>query len=449
MRTRNHPIYVDATSALLNFTESFSGIPRVEKFIFQSALRDPDSRVRIVRLNPERGAYQEIQPWERESLVYQDSDFSEEAEPKAWAAVFLLALRWIRNHPGLGRSSDRVYAHQVTQKTGFGFLFYVFKLIFRVYRNYRRLLLRDASRSPEVDTRQGILLFSDVALTGPQLPKLIRESGRRAFICHDLIPILKPDFLNEPAQAKRFIENIDMLLKSPGTTVVCTSKSSESMMSSYLERSQAAPIPVHRFSMPSILYEKAKKLGRTSPLKPKEPYALYCATVEVRKNHLLLARIWKRALEEKVKLPKLICVGKWGWGLRRLREYLKNHPELGERIIFTGQVSDGELIDYYRGAMFGVMPSLLEGWGLGASECLDFVVPVVVSTTPALREATHGIMPALEPDNLDAWYAEIRKVSENKKYRLSLKAAIRKHHQATATQASWKSIKRTLCRGVK
>ena len=148
-----------------------------------------------------------------------------------------------------------------------------------------------------------------------------------------------------------------------------------------------------------------------------------------------------------MKLPKLICVGKWGWGYGKLRDYLRRAPGLGERMIFTGQVGDLELIDYYRGAMFGVMPSLLEGWGLGASECLDFGVPVIVSTTPALQEATHGIMPSLPADDPKAWYAEIRKMVENRKYRLSLKAAIREHHQATATQASWESIKRTLRRG--
>ncbi len=447
MGTRNDPIYVDATSALLNFAESFSGIPRVEKFIFQCALNDPDASVKIVRFVPGRGAYQEIHAWERESLVYRNGDVSAEIGQGSWAGIVAWAFRRIRENPGLGRSSDRYYANLVTRKFRFRFLFYVFKLVFRARRIYCRLLRPKDSRAPDVDTRQGILLLSDAALTGPQLPKLVRESRRRAFICHDLIPILKPDFLDKPVQAKRFTENIDLLLKAPGTRVVCTSKSSQGMMSSYLNGSRSLPVPVHRFSMPSILYEKAKKLGRTAPLKPKEPYILYCATVEIRKNHLLLARIWKQALEEGVRLPKLICAGKWGWGLEKLREYLKQNPELRERMIFTGQVGDLELIDYYRGAMFGVMPSWLEGWGLGASECLDFGIPVIVSTTPALREATRGIMPALEADQPAAWYAEIRKMSENQKYRLSLKAAIREQYRPTDTRASWKSIKRSLRQG--
>jgi glycosyltransferase involved in cell wall biosynthesis len=446
MGTKNHPIYVDATSALLNFAESFSGIPRVEKFIFKCALNDSDPGVKIVRLIPERGTYEEVRPWEKRSLVYREEDFSREISRGSWGTAFLSALRRIQDNPGLGRSSDRHYAHLVTRKFRLQFLFYFFKLVFRAYRVYCRLLRREGLRPPDVDTREGILLLSDVALTGPQLPKLVRESCRRAFICHDLIPILKPDFLDKPAQAKRFTENINILLNTPGTTVVCTSKSSQSMMGSYLDRSQTKSVPVHRFLMPSILYEKAKKMNRTSALKPKEPYVLFCATVEIRKNHLLLARVWKQALEEGVKLPKLICVGKWGWGSGKLRDYLRGAPELSERMVFTGQVSDLELIDYYRGAMFGVMPSLLEGWGLGASECLDFGVPVIISTTPALQEATHGIMPALQADHLAAWYAEVRKMTENKKYRLSLKANIREYHRATTTQASWESIKRTLRR---
>ena len=50
-------------------------------------------------------------------------------------------------------------------------------------------------------------------------------------------------------------------------------------------------------------------------------------------------------------------------------------------------LSDLELIGYYRQALFGVAPSRAEGWGFGASECLDFGIPVIVSTAPALREA--------------------------------------------------------------
>ena len=77
---------------------------------------------------------------------------------------------------------------------------------------------------------------------------------------------------------------------------------------------------------------------------------------------------------------------------------MKANPQLADHVVFLGSVSDDELIDLYRSAIFSVFPSFLEGWGLGASESLDFGLPVVVSTADALREATRDLMPAIDPE---------------------------------------------------
>jgi glycosyltransferase involved in cell wall biosynthesis len=106
-----------------------------------------------------------------------------------------------------------------------------------------------------------------------------------------------------------------------------------------------------------------------------------------------------------------------------------------------------ELIDFYRGALFGVMPSFLEGWGLGASECLDFGVPVIISTAPALREATRGIMPSLDPNDEGAWFGQIRKLAEDTNYRASLQKAISQSYRPISTSDSWKTIKNSLWDG--
>jgi glycosyltransferase involved in cell wall biosynthesis len=66
-------------------------------------------------------------------------------------------------------------------------------------------------------------------------------------------------------------------------------------------------------------------------------------------------------------------------------------------------LSDDRLRWLYREALFCVFPSVAEGWGLGASEALDFGTPVVVSDIPPLREATQGLMPAISPDDEDGW----------------------------------------------
>ncbi|RVA16898.1 glycosyltransferase, partial [Mesorhizobium sp. M7A.F.Ca.CA.002.05.1.1] len=108
---------------------------------------------------------------------------------------------------------------------------------------------------------------------------------------------------------------------------------------------------------------------------------------------------------------------------------------------FTGAISDEELIRYYRSASFGVFPSHIEGWGYGASECLDFGIPVIVSTAPSLIEASGGLMPAIDSNDQASWYAAIRRMAEDADWRSSLTERIAKQHRPTPASASWAAIK--------
>jgi glycosyltransferase involved in cell wall biosynthesis len=99
------------------------------------------------------------------------------------------------------------------------------------------------------------------------------------------------------------------------------------------------------------------------------------------------------------------------------------------------------LIDLYRSALFGVVPSFAEDWGHGASECLDFWLPVIVSTAPALREAVQGLMPTLSPNDQEGWFAQVRRLTENKADLAELTKSIIEHYQPIESQESWNTIK--------
>lgn len=81
-------------------------------------------------------------------------------------------------------------------------------------------------------------------------------------------------------------------------------------------------------------------------------------------------------------------------GLRLLLAGTPN-PEIATRLdevgirnrsTFLGALSDSELACAYRGALFLVLPSLIEGFGLPALEALACGTPVVVSRSTALPE---------------------------------------------------------------
>jgi glycosyltransferase involved in cell wall biosynthesis len=442
--TRPPTLAVDATGLLLSTPgKAFVGISRIENFLVSAALADPDPSVEVVSFRLGEGRFGTLAPFEQRRLA---AGGIAAMRVKRWPgakAALAQAFEAVRGNPSARRNADRHLARTVTNgNQGFGFV--ATKSLIRAYRLYRRLLgwlgsRRHAGHQPAEDDR-GIVLVCSHTLDQEDRSALSGDSCAIAFICHDLISVLRPDLVVQGRVEKAFGANVQKLVQS-GATVLCTSDAVRTTLVDYARQTGISPPVVHRFPMPSLLYETASHWGMTSRIEAVEPFVLYCSTVEVRKNHIMLARIWQQALEEGVKLPKLVCAGRWGWMIDPLRAYLEAHPGLAEQVSFTGPIGDEELIRYYRSASFGVFPSHIEGWGFGASECLDFGIPVIVSTTPSLIEASGGLMPAIDSEDQQGWYAAIRKMAEDHAWRSSLVERIAQHHRPTPAAASWAAIK--------
>jgi glycosyltransferase involved in cell wall biosynthesis len=373
-----------------------------------------------------------------------DPDTSGEASGKC--DTLRDAFARIRENPELDRHFDRTAAARITRRpTGSGASFFVVKSLIRAYRHYRREIVGGTKlASVEVGSidPDAILLLPDINDLGDPRSAAKRTRTRLAFVCHDLISWLYPEFVTK-RQTDRARSQLLFLIQS-GAHALCTSNASRAMLERFLAESGSPSIRVDQFPLPSVLYEKARTLGRDTRFEPGQPFVLYCSTVEPRKNHLLLAKIWKQAHDQGVALPKLVCVGVWRPGMRELHAYLAEHPQLSQRIDFRGPLDDMELIDLYRSALFCVAPSQVEGWGYGASESLDFGVPVIISTTPALKEAVRGLMPAVNPDDQSEWFAAIRRLAQEPEMRAALSQRIAARYRPIACRDSWEVIRDAL-----
>jgi glycosyltransferase involved in cell wall biosynthesis len=437
-------ICIDATGTLQSLDIAPTGIPRVEEAIVQCALADADARVDVVRYDRRLRAFRQLNEGERRR-IRSHNDVLPVTGPGGHPQVRQVLTAIARN-PYMSRDSDRHFAELVSGSKRNGLSYQVAKLLFRAWRLIC-LFVASLAEGRVQGTRAippgSTVLLSNAILLGQRLNAALRSTTSPAFICHDLIPVIAPRFAVDAQHVRRFADNIETAMRVC-TAVLCTSKTSHQMAADYCRSLRIEQPPLLRFPMPSALHERAGKFAATTDQIPDGPFVLYCSTVEVRKNHLLLARIWLRALNEGVALPRLVCAGKWGWGVEELKDFLSAHPELSARMIFTGPVSDAQLIGLYRRAEFGVIPSFIEGWGYSASECLDFKVPVIVSNSPALREATHGIMPSIDIADEDGWYREIRRLSEDEGYRAELRRRIAERHRAVAAAESWAAIKNAL-----
>ena len=153
-------------------------------------------------------------------------------------------------------------------------------------------------------------------------------------------------------------------------------------------------------------------------------FVLSVSTIEIRKNHLLLLKIWAECIREGHEMPRLVIVGRLGWDVTELQKWYDHAPELDGAVSLCMDVEDEELIAMYGDAMFTLFPSRIEGWGLPITESLAYGRACVHSTDPAQFEASQGTMPALHPDDFLGWKAEVLRLLDEPAYLAELEQRI-------------------------
>jgi len=145
-------------------------------------------------------------------------------------------------------------------------------------------------------------------------------------------------------------------------------------------------------------------------------YALFVSTIEARKNHVLLFRIWRRLLEDMTpdQVPTLVFAGRVGWMVGDLMHQIANTDHLDGKLVVIEDPTDVELAALYRGCLFTLFPSLYEGWGLPVTESLAFGKPCIISNRTSLPEAGGTLARVFDPDNLHDAYQVIRQTIEDR-----------------------------------
>lgn len=174
-------------------------------------------------------------------------------------------------------------------------------------------------------------------------------------------------------------------------------------------------------------------------LRPGESYALFVATVESRKNHLLVFSAWLQLLRQHgpARVPRLVCVGKPGWHAEAAMTLLRNAPELQRHVLLLSQVSDQELDALYEGCAFTVYNSHYEGWGLPITESLAHGKVVVTPRHSALTEAGGEAALYFTPQNLPELVALLERVAFDAGFRQAQEAVVRERGRPR----SWSAVK--------
>ncbi|MFO1259570.1 MAG: glycosyltransferase [Sphingomonadaceae bacterium] len=234
-----------------------------------------------------------------------------------------------------------------------------------------------------------------------------RSSVRAVYMVYDLIPLTHPQFAREGIP-ERHVERMRLVLKE-GRGVIAISDDSLDTLSAFagheglaLPSSMVAPLGVTSLVV---------RADRAAPIAG--PYFVILGTIEGRKNHLLLLRVWRRLIEQLGDdAPKLVIIGQRGWCAEEVFKQLDHDLTLRSHVIEVGPCDDDTLSEYMAHARALLFPTFVEGQGLPLTEALGAGVPAIASNLVVFKETAGGIPDYLDPEDDTGWEQAVMDYAE-------------------------------------
>ena len=161
-------------------------------------------------------------------------------------------------------------------------------------------------------------------------------------------------------------------------------------------------IPCEKIMVIYLGYDKICGFQPYPPPGLPEKFFLFVGAIKERKNVYGIVKAFSSLKSEKRVEPKLVLAGHGkGQYYEKIIRFVKENG-LSEKVIFLGQVSDGELSYLYRRAEALVYPSFIEGFGLPILEAMSCGLPVITSTVSSLPEVAGGAALLVDPYDTEA-----------------------------------------------
>ena len=231
-----------------------------------------------------------------------------------------------------------------------------------------------------------------------------RRGFRAATLCYDLIPVTHPHVF-QPEIARQFREYWRGILPTTFRVVVNAACIARDLR----DFCQTEGLAVPGIAQCPLGYDPATPQSRPAALPGglrAGRYALFVSTIEPRKGHAMLLRIWRRLLARG--LPqragfRLVFVGRPGWMVDDVLQALAGPAPLQGTVLHLTRTGEEELNALYRQAAFCLYPSLYEGFGLPVIEAFARGKAVLASSGGALAETVGALSPTLDPLDEAAW----------------------------------------------
>jgi glycosyltransferase involved in cell wall biosynthesis len=262
---------------------------------------------------------------------------------------------------------------------------------------------------------------------------------------YDLIPLQNPtQFLKpNPSYEIFYRRKLDQLTKA--NLFLAISKFSASDALKTLNLPSAAVIPVM-----TAIEEGFEKLPISDSEKKKiyaafgitKPFLLYTGGCDAHKNLARLITAFSQLPDRIKACHQLVFAGRMPKGeVIKLQEHACMHGLTNENLVFTGYITDRQLVILYNICKLFVFPSWQEGFGLPPLEAMACGAPVIASNSTSLVEVMNWDDATFDPFREDAITAKMLRALEDQDYR----SALRRNGARQARSFSWdKTAKKTL-----
>lgn len=227
----------------------------------------------------------------------------------------------------------------------------------------------------------------------------IRRSGVRAvYFVHDLIPITHPEYARKGIP-ERHAERMRVVLRH-AQCAIANSTDSLDTLSAFADQ-EGLVLPPSMVA-PLGVTSLAVRVERAAPITG--PYFVLLGTIEGRKNHLLLLRVWRKLVEQLGDdTPKLVIIGQRGWCADEVFKQLDHDLTLRSHVMEVGPCDDYTLSAYMAHARALLFPTFVEGQGLPLTEALGVGVPAIASNLAVFKETAGETPDYLDPEDDAGW----------------------------------------------
>ncbi len=229
----------------------------------------------------------------------------------------------------------------------------------------------------------------------------------RVFI-HDMIPLDYPEF--SKSYIPKTFEKHMRSVAGYASQIICNSDETSRRVQYYFRKWGAEP----DYLVAHLGIEPMQSETPT-PKVVDRPYFVILGTIEPRKNHMLLFRVWEQMSAQlpEPEMPLLFVVGRRGWENTEVFQFLDESMLMGQYIFEENCLDDQSLANLLTHANALLFPSFVEGFGLPALEAAQMGIPVYCSDIGIFREVLGDAATYLDPMAVADWRHQICMNIEN------------------------------------